>query len=207
MAKSHAAAEQLAQLVTNIRRDIIFGAYEPGTWLKLSELQQQYDASPFHIRRALDQLKNDKLVDHVANAGFRVATLDVTTRAETTFVRTLLERSAAPLITARAELADIAELRRLALVFEASISQEGRQLQARANHNFHLYLYSLTRNTVLAETINEMRNRSGHPTTGRWRSVEGLEASSRDHFTIISAVEARDPYEVEQAIVSHIKAF
>ncbi|WP_112809319.1 GntR family transcriptional regulator [Ensifer sp.] len=207
MAKSHEAAEQLAQLITTIRRDIIFGAYAPGTWLKLSELQHQYDASPFHIRRALDHLKNDKLVDHVANAGFRVATLDVTTRNETLFVRILLERSAAPLITARADAADIAELRRLALIFEASISEDGRQAQAHANHNFHSYLYSLTRNTVLSETINEMRNRSGQFTTGRWRSVEGLQASSRDHFAIVAAIEERDPYEVEQAIVGHIKAF
>jgi len=207
MAKSREAAEQLAQLVGKIRRDIIFGAYAPGTWLKLGELAQLYDASPFHIRRALDHLKNDKLVDHVANAGFRVATLDVTTRTETLFVRTLLERSAAHLIAARADADDIAELRRLALLFDESISKEGRQAQAAANHNFHAYLYSITRNAVLSETINEMRNRSGQTTTGRWRSVEGLEASSRDHFAIITAIEERDPFEVEQAIVSHIKAF
>lgn len=207
MAKSREAAEQLAQLVTRIRRDIIFGAYAPGTWLKLGELQNQYDASPFHIRRALDQLKNDKLVDHVANAGFRVATLDVTTRTETLFVRTLLERSAAHLITARADADDIAELRRLALLFEASIVEDGRQAQARANHNFHCYLYSLTRNTVLCDTIVEMRNRSGQFTTGRWRSTEGLQGSSRDHFAIIAAIEARDPFDVEQAIVNHISAF
>ncbi|SFU23153.1 GntR family transcriptional regulator [Mesorhizobium sp. YR577] len=207
MAKSREAAEQLAQLTIKIRRDIIFGAYAPGTWLKLGDLQQQYEASAFHIRRALDQLKNDKLVDHVANAGFRVATLDVTARAETLFVRTVLERSAAHLITARANADDIAELRRLAELFDASITEEGRQAQASTNHNFHAYLYSVTGNAVLCETISEMRNRSGQFTAGRWRSVEGLQASSRDHFAIITAIEERDPYEVEQAIISHIKAF
>jgi DNA-binding GntR family transcriptional regulator len=207
MAKSREAAEQLAQLVTRIRRDIIFGAYAPGTWLKLTELQRQHDASAFQIRRALDQLKNDRLVDHVVNSGFRVATLDVTTRTETLFVRTLLERSAAHLVTARADADNIAELRRLAQAFDATIVQEGRQAQALANHNFHSYLYSLTRNAVLSEAISELRNRSGQFTAGRWRSVEGLEASSRDHFTIIDAIEQRDPYEVEQAIVNHIKAF
>jgi len=207
MAKSHEAAEQLARLVSEIRRDIIFGAYAPGTWLKLTDLQAQHGASAFHIRRALDQLKNDKLVDHVANSGFRVATLDVTTRAETLFVRTVLERSAAHLITARAKTADIAELRRLAQIFEDCIGVEGRSAQALANHDFHSYLYSLTGNTVLSETIAELRNRSGQFTAGRWRSVEGLQASSRDHFAIIDAIENRDPYEAEQAIVDHIRAF
>lgn len=207
MAKSKEAAEQLAKLVTRIRRDIIFGGYAPGTWLKLADLQERHDANAFQVRRALDQLKNDKLVDHVANAGFRVATLDVTTRAETLFVRTVLERSAAHLLTARATPDDIAELRRLAQAFEDTILQEGRQAQALANHDFHAYLYSMTGNSVLSGSISDLRNRSGQFTAGRWRSAEGLAASSRDHFAIIDAIEARDPYEVEHAIVNHIKAF
>lgn len=207
MAKSHEAAEQLARLVSEIRRDIIFGAYAPGTWLKLGDLQSQHGASAFHIRRALDELKNEKLVDHVANAGFRVATLDVRTRAETLFVRIVLERNAVHLVTARARPADIAELRRLAQIFDDSIGAEGRRAQALANHDFHSYLYSLSGNAVLSETIHELRNRSGQFTAGRWRSVEGLQASSRDHFTIIDAIENRDPYEAEQAVVDHIRAF
>ena len=207
MAKSRDAAEQLARLVSDVRRDIIFGAYASGTWLKLTDLQSQHGAGASHIRRALDELKNEKLVDHVANAGFRVATLDVTARAETLFVRIVLERSAAYLITARAQPADIVELRRLAQVFEDSIGSEGRRAQALANHDFHSYLYSLSGNAVLSETIRELRNRSGQFTAGRWRSIEGLKASSRDHFTIIDAIEKRDPYEAEQAVVDHIRAF
>lgn len=207
MAKSHEAAEQLARLVGDIRRDIIFGAYAPGTWLKLNDLQSQHAASAFHIRRALDELKNEKLVDHVANAGFRVATLDVQTRAETLFVRIVLERSAVHLVTARAQPADIVELRRLAQIFDDCIGSEGRRSQALANHDFHSYLYSLAGNAVLSETIHELRNRSGQFTAGRWRSTEGLQASSRDHFVIIDAIENRDPYEAEQAVVSHIRAF
>jgi DNA-binding GntR family transcriptional regulator len=207
MAKSRDAAEQLAELVGNIRRDITFGAYEPGAWLKLTTLQRQHGASAFQIRRALDELKSSKLVDHQANAGFRVASPDDSTRAETRFMRTLLEGSAASFIVARADAANVAELQRLATAFEATIGQEGRQTQASANYNFHTYMYSLTGNTVLSEMIGELRNRSPQPTTGRWRSVEGLRESNRDHFAMIEAIKARDPYELQRVIARHIEAF
>lgn len=207
MAKSKESAARLAQLIREIRNDIIFGAYEAGTWLKLSDLQKQHGASAFHIRRALDELKNLKLVDHVANAGFRVATPQEATRAQTRFVRTVLERSAAPFIAARATPEDIAELRHLARLFEDSIEQEGRRDQAHANYNFHAKLYAIAGNEVLEDMIKELRNRSQHTTTGRWRSSEGLHASNRDHFDIVDAIEARDPNELERIIVRHIESF
>ena len=207
MAKSKESAEQLARLVLDIRDDIIFGAYEPGTWLKLTDLQAYHGASAFHIRRALDELKNLRLVDHIANAGFRVATPDDSTRVETRFVRIVLERSAVPFIAARATTEQIEELRQLARAFEESIGQEGRRAQALANHNFHAGLYAISGNDVLQDMINELRNRSQHSTTGRWRSTEGLQASNRDHFDIVRAIEQRDPYELDRIIVRHIESF
>lgn len=207
MAKSKESADQLARLVLDIRDDIIFGAYEPGTWLKLTDLQAYHGASAFHIRRALDELKNLRLVDHMANAGFRVATPDDSTRVETRFVRIVLERSAVPFIAAKATAEQIEELRQLAQAFEESIGQEGRRAQALANHNFHARLYAISDNDVLQDMINELRNRSQHSTTGRWRSTEGLQASNRDHFDIVRAIEQRDPYELDRIIVRHIESF
>lgn len=207
MAKSRESADQLALLIKEIRNDIIFGAYAPGTWLKLTDLQAHHGASAFHIRRALAELANLKLVDHAANAGFRVATPDDSTRVETRFVRTVLERSAAPLIAARATSEDVAELARLAEAFDQSIMAEGRREQALANHNFHSKLYATAGNQVLCDMIDELRNRSQHSTTGRWRSVDGLRASSLDHFSIVKAIEMRDPIELDRIIVRHIESF
>ena len=207
MAKSKEAAEQLATLVQEIRNDIVFGVYEPGAWLKLNELQGNHQASPFHIRRALDELKSLRLVDHVANAGFRVAMPDEAAREDTRFVRIVLERSAAPMIAARAREDDLVELRALAEAFDRSISTDGRRNQARANYEFHEKLYAIADNAVLSDMIKQLRSRSHQATTGRWRSREGLEASSRDHHKIVDAIAAHDPYELERMIVAHIEAF
>lgn len=81
------------------------------------------------------------------------------------------------------------------------------QAQAHANYNFHAKLYSIAGNEVLEDMIKELRNRSQHTTTGRWRSSEGLHASNRDHFDIVDAIEARDPNELERIIVRHIESF
>jgi DNA-binding GntR family transcriptional regulator len=207
MTKSNESAARLDRLVRAIRNDIIFGVYDPGARLKLAELQERYGATLSEARRALAELKSGQLVEHVVNSGYRVATPDETRRAQMRFVRTVLERSAAPFIVARATAKDLAALRELAERFDRSTGLQGRQEQAAANHDFHERLYATTGNAVLCEAIKDLRSRSHFGTTGRWRTVEGLKASSSDHFRMIEAIEDRDPVRLERVIVDHIEGF
>jgi DNA-binding GntR family transcriptional regulator len=207
MAKSKASAELIDDLVVRLREDIKFGAYDFGQRLKLSELQETYSASQFHVRQALAQLKAMKLVEHRHNYGFSICEQDPVGRNQLRQVRMTLERSAVPLIIARATAEDVVELGRLAEAFAGMIGTSGRQELAAANIAFHRYIYGVAGNRVLSDLINGLREQSYYATTGRWRSLEGINASSDDHFAMVGAIERRDPIELDRLIFLHIQAF
>lgn len=207
MTKSSSSAARVAELFRRMRNDIKFGAYQFGQWLKLIELQQRYEATQFEIRKVLTRLEAERLVEHKANSGYRVATPDPAERGQMRYVRMVLERSTAALVAARATEADIAELTALAEAFDATIGLDGRQEQAAANIAFHGRLYAIAGNAVLSGLIQELRDRSHYGTTGRWRGPEGLRASGTEHFEMIEAIRRRDPLELERLIVRHIESF
>ncbi len=207
MAKSHASAGRLDELVRRLRNDIKFGSFSHGEWLKLIDLQQRYGATQFDIRRALVELKSQRLVDHRPNHGFRVATPNPVEREQLYFVRTAIERSAAALVVERAGADDLAALERLATDFDGTVDSAGRQLQAAANAAFHDYFFAITGNPVLVETVQSLRERSHFGTTGRWRSEHGLRASGAEHRQMVDAIARRDADALEQIIVRHIAAF
>ena len=207
MPKSHAAAERLDGLVRRIRNDIKFGSFSHGEWLKLIELQQRYGATQFDIRKALGELKTQRLVEHRANHGFRVATQDPVQRDQLYFVRTAIERSAAALVVERASADDIAILERLAIAFDHSVESAGRQPQAATNAAFHDHFFAIAGNPILVETVQSLRERSHFGTTGRWRTTEGLRASGAEHHAMIAAIARRDTARLDRLIVDHIAAF
>ena len=207
MTKSSSSTARIAQLVQQMRDDIRFGAFTFGQWLKLVELQERYGAKQFEMRKVLNELKAQHLVEHKQNSGFFVATPDPAEREQMRFVRLVLERSAASLIAARATQDDIADLKRCATQFKTTIQLNGRQYQAAANFAFHDRLARITGNAVLARLIHDLREQSHYGTTGRWRSNEGLQESAEEHFAMIEAIEKRDPIELERCITRHIESF
>lgn len=91
--------------------------------------------------------------------------------------------------------------------FEKSIDSPGRTAQAKANHDFHERLIALAGNNVLADLVRQLRASNRYATAGRWRTPSGLHDSSREHFRMVDAIEARDPAELERIVVVHIQAF
>lgn len=207
MTKSKHSEARIQSLVQRMRDDIRFGAFAFGDWLKLINLQNRYDAKQFEIRKVLSELKREGLVDHTVNAGFRVSRPDPAQREQMRYVRTVLERSAAPLIILNATDKAIARLTELNEEFENSIQSQGRRRQAETNSAFHQELYALAGNAILINLIYDLRERSHYGTTGRWLDTEGLKASAADHRQIINAIIQREPTELERLIVNHIHSF
>ncbi|MGE0714846.1 MAG: GntR family transcriptional regulator [Alphaproteobacteria bacterium] len=207
MPKLATSGTRLAQVTERIRSDVLFGAFEPGAWLKLIDLQERYGATQFEVRQALAALRAQRLVEHRVNHGFRVAVPDAVERDQLYFVRTALERSAAPLVVANAGDDDVVALQALAADFDRSVASEGRQRQAAANSAFHDRFFAISGNPVLVETIETMRERSHFATTGRWRTEAGLRASGAEHHAMIEAIRLRDAAMLDRIVVAHIAAF
>lgn len=80
-----------ASTYQQIKRDIIFGALQPGAKLKLDALKQRYPASPSTLREALSRLASDGFVDAPQQRGFFVTPVSHDDLIEIANLRTLLE--------------------------------------------------------------------------------------------------------------------
>src|SRR5438270_784607 len=92
-----------------LRSDLLAGGYSPGTWLKQADLEEKYSANRFEVRIALAELTAQRLLDHIPNRGYRVATHTDIEREQLIETRILIESSACRLIVQRATEEEIAE--------------------------------------------------------------------------------------------------
>lgn len=74
-----------------IKQDIIFGALEPGSKLKLEMLKARYDASLSTLRETLNRLSSEGFVEAPAQRGFFVTPVSAADLEEVTSLRILLE--------------------------------------------------------------------------------------------------------------------
>lgn len=80
-----------ASTYQRIKRDIIFGALEPGLKLKLDTLKDRYPASLSTLREALNRLASDGFVDAPQQRGFFVTPVSQADLTEIANLRVLLE--------------------------------------------------------------------------------------------------------------------
>lgn len=80
-----------ASTYQRIKRDIIFGALQPGAKLKLDALKQRYPASLSTLREALNRLTSDGFVDAPQQRGFFVMPVSQDDLSEIANLRVLLE--------------------------------------------------------------------------------------------------------------------
>lgn len=97
--------ERLAETVyLQLRQDILFGVYEPGSKLKSSGLRRRYEASANTIREALARLVTERLVDAEGQRGASVALVAPNDLHDITETRILLESQAVRLSLQVADL-------------------------------------------------------------------------------------------------------
>nr|WP_283101700.1 GntR family transcriptional regulator [Halomonas populi] len=191
-------------MADRIARDINIGELASGTWLKQVDLEQRYRSSRAGVRKALDQLVSERLVEHVPNRGYHVCVLDKVQRRHIDEIRAVLESAAAGEIVAHADDEEISRLTELAASFEEMILKGSLLQQYEANLAFHRQLLSTCTNTELVALAFAQRGRIPGARIGQWATREMAEHSSREHFAMIEAIERRDVALLERLIKQHI---
>lgn len=187
-----------------LRADVVFGQYQPQQWLKLVDIQTRYRTSQAEARRALANLCKAGYLEHRHNYGYRLPGYDPAIARDHQEVRVILERGAVPALVRGATPEALAALRQSAKDFEASIYNEGRYAQSVTNFEFHQRLYALTGNPVLEGTIRDFRERASYPSANRWPTLAAMLVSSKEHFDIVDALEARDVQRLSRVVADHI---
>jgi DNA-binding GntR family transcriptional regulator len=192
-----------AQLVERIREDILGGRYHPGQWLKQAELDAEYDATRADVRNALALLAERGLLEHAKNQGYSIVERSSDDVREIVEMIVALETAAAPSIVARVTDADVASLRALAETFD-ELTRRGNEVELRLmNFEFHKCLNALSGNRRLADTVQTLRECFSVRPFSRYRTYDGLQASSREHFALVEAVAARDPVRLAELLRGH----
>jgi DNA-binding GntR family transcriptional regulator len=207
MADSISAHDTPARaLETAIAQDIHAGLLPPGTWLKQIALQERYGRSRGDVRRALDKLVAQRLVQQVRNSGYRVHGLDSQRLDELRQVRVILEGAAAELMTGRADAAMLARLRGLADAFACAVKHRSILDQNEANQAFHAALLELCPNAELVRLVRETRLRMPSAPVTQWALPGWPQESARQHHAMVDALAAGDAAGFRAVVRAHIRA-
>ena len=204
MPYSASETSAIAALADRIARDLQSGAIAPGLWLKQIDLETRYQASRPAIRRALDQLVQNRLVRHIPNRGYYAFEPDDQTTAEITAIRIVLETATAEPIIAHANSSDIAALDHHAKQFEALIHTGTLMELSDANLAFHRTLHALCGNAELVKLIQSLHQRTSAAPVGQWHTIAHIEASAAEHHAMVAAIAHRDVAQLRETITRHI---
>lgn len=199
------AVDPVRALETAIAQDIHTGQLPPGTWLKQIALQQRYGRSRGDVRRALDKLVAQRLVQQVRNFGYRVHGLDSARLDELRQVRLILEGAAAETMVGRADAVMLARLRALADAFAQAVEHRSILDQHEANQAFHAALLELCPNAELVRLIRETRLRMPSAPMTQWLEPGWVEESARQHHAMVAALAAGDREGFCATVRAHIR--
>lgn len=200
------AEDPVRALETAIAEDIHAGLLPPGTWLKQIMLQERYGQSRGDVRRALDRLVAQRLVEHLPNQGHRVQQMDPARLEELRQVRLVLESAAAELTPLPVPPASLARLRALADAFAEAAEQRTILDQNEANLAFHAALLELCPNRELARLVLETRLRMPSAPLTQWARPGWVAESARHHHAMVAALEAGDRAGFCALVRGHIRA-
>ena len=148
--KETAALSLGAQLLLEMREDIIGGRLRPGTALVEAELVKAYNASRNTIREALHQLDREGLATYVRHKGVMVRRLGLAEVRDIFTVRRTLELQA--ILTSR-PLREYQSDRMLDALEAAELAQSREDWRALGTHSlhFHQHIVGLLRSPLFDE--------------------------------------------------------
>jgi DNA-binding GntR family transcriptional regulator len=169
-----------------IRARILDGRLKPGERLVEDRLSAELGVSRVPVREALRGLSTEGLVRLEPNRGASVAAITPELVAELVEVRALLEALNARLAARRHDPAIVALLQDTLARGNAAAQSAGAEELARLNGEFHERLGEASRNSVLADIMRSLRERTSlaFSVNGRSRARDDW----KEHAGILAAV-------------------
>jgi DNA-binding GntR family transcriptional regulator len=200
------AAPLRAQLVAQLRTDIVSGRFGAGHRLIEKNLETEYGVSRTVIREALRQLESERLVDIVPNIGPRVRPLSYDDVVHLYQVRRALESAACELA---AQTASIAQVKALRAAFERlerrAYEVELPELVAEKNI-FYGAIIEASGNPIIGEMLSNVQARIAQVRSITLASPDRVPHMLAELGKVVEAIEAADPAAANAASQSHVDA-
>lgn len=192
-----------------LRHSLGSGLFEAGEVLSIRAVAQSLETSTMPVREALTRLVADRALEMLPNRSTRIPLITPERLADIARVRELIEGEATLLAVPRLSETEIAELRELTTRYDAAIV-EGVAIDTRRiadlNYHFHQTLYKAAGSETLLPIIDSLWLQSGPFVRAATRVFDDREGPSatHHHWSIIDAIERRDPVAARDALLRDI---
>ncbi|MFC7612106.1 GntR family transcriptional regulator [Teichococcus aestuarii] len=197
-------------LFQRLSEAIIRGEIPLGAKLSEPALSRQYGVSRGPLREALNRLEERRLVERTPRLGARVVSLSATTFREIYGVREALEGLAARAAAHAMGEADLARLRAILAVQEASLEGDGEHAPnalGGMDEDFHVAIARAAGNGLLIGLLCGDLYQQLRLYRSQLRKVAGRgRRAVTEHRRILDAIEDRDPEMAEWQMRRHIAA-
>lgn len=183
---------------------IINHRISPGTPLQEDALAEAFGVSRTVIRKALQRLAHERLVELVPNKGASVAKPTADEARQVFDARRVLERALIETVVAKAADADIKELVKTAKREHAAAERGNKQERVRLSGDFHCQLARLGGNPVLTDFLTELVSRTSL-IIALYESPGAVPCSHTEHLEIANAIQRRDRQRAVQFMDHHLQ--
>ncbi len=136
-----------ARIRERLRHDILFGVFEPGLHLKISDLSRRYAVSQMPVREALQQLQGEGLIILEPNKGAKVRKIDENFIKNIFDIRIAIETMLLQESFSSLNSNDLRQLHSIQAAFEADVRRNDIENCINHDHEFHSLMLQSATNT------------------------------------------------------------
>ena len=187
-----------------LSRAIVDHRISPGTALQEDALSTAFGVSRTVIRKVLQKLSHEKLVDLAPNKGASVARPSAEEAKEVFDARRLIERILVERVIATVDDESIDSLGKLVAVEKSAFDAGDKTLRLNLSGDFHRQLAKLAGNSVLDRFLNELISRTSL-IIALYESPGAVPCSHGEHMEIVGALKRRDAKKATQFMDHHLQ--
>lgn len=187
-----------------LSRAIVDHRIPPGTALQEDALSSAFGVSRTVIRKVLQKLSHERLVDLAPNKGATVARPSAEEAKEVFDARRLIEKILVERVVATADDGSIDELGKIVIAEKSAFDTGDKALRLNLSGNFHRQLARLAGNSVLDDFLNELISRTSL-IIALYESPGAVPCSHGEHMEIVAALKRRDAKKAAQFMDHHLQ--
>ena len=188
----------------------IFGAIvdhrlPPGTRLREEALCEAFSVSRTRIRRVLQRLGHEQIVELHPNRGACVAQPSVKEARDIFAARRVVESGLVAAVTEAADRRAVARLRTLLAEEQAAQREADQSAMIRLSGAFHLAIAEMADNAPLLDFLRELISRTSL-IIAVYEAPGGTPCNCDDHESLVALIEAGDVAEAVALMSDHLHA-
>lgn len=196
---------QASELIhEEISSAIIDHRIPPGTALQEDAIASAFGVSRTTIRKVLQRLSHERLVELIPNKGASVAKPSAEEARQVFDARRVVERNIVERVAALAGDDRINELGQLVGAERAASEAGNKHERLRLSGDFHRRLAALAGNEVLRDFLNELVSRTSL-IIALYESPGAVPCSHGEHMEIVDALRRRDAKKAAQYMDHHLQ--